>query len=248
MSDLPGIERCAAFITAQVREPGHGAPQRRLAITISRQTGAADPAVLDRLVHLLESQTPKGERPWTVFDKNLVARVLEDHHLSAELDRFMPEDAVSGVEDAIQEVLGLHPPTDELVRQTAETIRRLVELGNAIVIGRGANVVTADMPHVFHLRLVGSLDRRIERISRLMQMDRKEAEAYIVKEDRGRARYLQQHYNANVDDPLLYHLILNTDRFADEVGVEVVAEAALRFARAVNPGAASAGKSRPLAR
>lgn len=231
MSDLQGIERCAAFITAQVHEPRRGAAPRRLAITVSRQTGAAEPAAVEPLLRLLQSRTPKGERPWTVFDKNLVEKVLEDHHLSSELDRFMPEDAVSPVEDAIQEALGLHPPTDELVRQTAETIRRLVELGNAIIIGRGANVVTADMPHVFHVRLVGSMERRIERISRLMKLGRKETEAYILKEDRARARYLKRHYNADVDDPLLYHLVLNTDRFTTDVGAEIVAEAALRFAR-----------------
>jgi cytidylate kinase len=231
MSDLQGIERCRAFIDCQTRDPERPGGRRRLAITVSRQVGAAEPVAADQLVRFLQSHTAKGERPWTVFDKNLVAKVLEDHHLSTQLDRFMPEDAVSGLEDAIQEALGLHPPTDDLVRQTAETIRRLVELGNAIIIGRGANVITADLPHVFHVRLVGSLNRRIERIGNALKLGRKAAATYVAKEDRGRARYLKRHYNANVDDPLLYHLVLNTDRFEGEVGAEIVGDAALRFAR-----------------
>ena len=41
-----------------------------------------------------------------------------------------------------------------LVHKTAKTILQLAEMGNVIIIGRGANVVTAHMNNIFHVRLV----------------------------------------------------------------------------------------------
>jgi len=42
----------------------------------------------------------------------------------------------------------------------AETILHLAEQGNVILIGRGANLVTRELQHVFHVRLVGSQGRQ----------------------------------------------------------------------------------------
>lgn len=220
-----------AFINCQISPEKKTGVAWHLALTLSRQCGAGGHEVAEQLAQCLQSHTGKGHRPWTVFDKNLVAKVLEDHHLSAQLDRFMAEDAGSAIEDTIQEALGLHPPTDELVHQTAETILQLAHLGNAIIIGRGASVIASGVPHVFHVRLVGSLDRRIERISDLLKLSRKAATSHVVKEDRARARYLKRHYGANVDDPLLYHLVVNTDRLDGLAAAEIIGEAALRFVR-----------------
>ena len=41
---------------------------------------------------MLQGQVPAGAPPWTIFDRNLVERVLEDHDLPARLAKFMPED------------------------------------------------------------------------------------------------------------------------------------------------------------
>lgn len=231
MNDTLGIERCMTFINCQVRPASKRGASRRLALTVSRQCGAVAPEAAEQLAQFLQSQTGKGERPWTVFDKNLVGKVLEDHRLSAQLDRFMAEDAGSGIEDAIQEALGLHPPTDELVRQTAETILQLANLGNAIIIGRGANMVTSSLEHVFHVRLVGSAERRLERMADRFKLSRKAAAKTVAQEDRGRARYLKRHYDADVNDPLLYHLVVNTDHLDDLAAAEIIGGAALRFAQ-----------------
>jgi cytidylate kinase len=97
------------------------------------------------------------------------------------------------------------------VRQTAETILGLAKLGNAILIGRGANIITARLDSVFHVRLVAPLETRLQRIQENEHLDRKAALAFIHREDRGRRRYLKKYYHQEINDPLLYHLIINTD-------------------------------------
>ena len=113
-------------------------------------------------------------------------KVLEDHNLPQRLARFMPEDRVSEIADTMDELFGLHPPSWTLVRQTTDTILRLAELGNVIVIGRGATVITGKLDHVFHVRLVGSLEKRVSAVQELNHSARKRAWTLIRREDRGR--------------------------------------------------------------
>ena len=105
-------------------------------------------------------KTPDGI-PWAVFDANLAKQVLEDHKLPANLERFMTEDARLPVEAIVEEVLRLHPSAWTLVEHTTQTILRLAGLGHAILVGRGASVITARLPNVFHVRLVAPLATRI---------------------------------------------------------------------------------------
>ena len=137
--------------------------------------------------------------------------VLQDHHLPSRLAAFMPEDRVSRLNDIIQELFSLHPPVETIVRQTAETILRLAELGNVIILGRGANIITARLPQVLHLRLIGSVEQRLAHIEHFDKLSRKEALQRIKREDGGRRRYLKKYFRKEIDDPLLYHLVVNTD-------------------------------------
>jgi cytidylate kinase len=229
------LERCKTFINAQLQPAGTttavaegGMPRR--AVTISRQTGSGAHSVAEKLAVLLQAQTPKDACPWTVFDRNLVEKVLDDHHLPQRLAGFMPEDRVSEIKDTIDELFGLHPPSEALARQTSDTILRLAELGNVILIGRGATVLTRKLDYVFHVRLVGSVERRAQYIQEVQQLSQKAALERILQEDLGRKRYLKRHFDADIDDPLLYHLVINTDLVPYEEAAQLIATAVLKRA------------------
>jgi cytidylate kinase len=223
-----GLERCRAFINCQV-QPALGGRngEKRLAVTISRQTGSGGHVVAERLAEYLRVAFPRGDCPWTVFDRNLVEEVLEQHHLPHRLARFMAEDRISEIADTMDELFGLHPPSWTLVRQTADTILHLAELGNVILLGRGANVITARLNYVFHARLVGSLEKRVDRLQEVSKLSAKAARAFIESEDRGRRRYLKKYFGKDIDDPLLYHLTVNTDLVSYEQAARMIGNAVL---------------------
>ena len=232
MSDTIFLEKCQRYIDCHLQAPrdsGGASAQRQLpALTISRQTGAGGISVAERLAVYLQGHAPRVECPWTVFHKNLVQRVLEDHNLPVRLAQFMTEDKVSAVADAIEELFGLHPPASHLVRQTAETILHLAELGNVILVGRGANVITATLGQVFHVRLVGSVEQRAQRVMDRHHVTREAALAFIAKEDAGRRRYLKRYFDKDIDDPLLYHVVINTDTVTLEEATRLIGETMLR--------------------
>src|ERR1051326_3266211 len=99
MQTQPELERCLHFVSSQAWHiPAPSSSERGethpLAITISRQTGSGAHCVAAYLARHLEARKPQDSCIWTVFDRELVERVLQDHNLPARLARFMPEDRI----------------------------------------------------------------------------------------------------------------------------------------------------------
>jgi cytidylate kinase len=147
----------------------------------------------------------------------------------------MPEDRVSELGHAMEELFGAHPSSWTLLRQTEETILRLASEGNVILIGRGANLITRHLDHVFHVRLVGSLEKRVKHYQESRGLTKEEAAKLIRDEDRGRRRYFKRYFQQDLDDPLLYNLVLNTDLLPRAEAAQMIGIAALKrlHARAV---------------
>jgi hypothetical protein len=90
--------------------------------------------------------------------------------------------------------------------------QRIANRGNVILIGRGAHIIIGQLSHAFfHVRLVGSLAKRIEHIQEIRGLGKAEALEFIRQEDRGRERHLKKYFGKAVDDDLSYHLVINTD-------------------------------------
>jgi hypothetical protein len=231
MSGLLGFDRCLTYLNCQLQPAGKlPEPQREggwRAVTISRQTGAGGHAVAEALRDYLQAAADGDSRPWTVFDRNLVERVLEDHHLPKQLAQFMVEDRISEISDTMDELFGLHPPLWTIVHKTAETILHLVELGNVILVGRGSHIVTRKLDYVFHVRLVGSLGNRVEHIQRAEKLSAKAARKLVDREDRGRRRFVRKYFGEDIDNPLLYHVVINTDLVPHERTARMIGDAML---------------------
>lgn len=229
MEDNIGLDRCLTFINCQLKPADRALPGRDAGrpptLTISRQAGCGALEVAEKLVTFLQPRMPKGAPPWTVFDRNLMEKVLHDHNLPARLAKFLPEDRMTELQDIVDEVFGLHPPSWTVVRQISETILQLAELGGVILIGRGANVITAKLPNAFHVRLVAPLENRVEHAREFYQMSQKAAREFCLKADRGRRRYLKKYFDADVDDPLLQHLTINTGLVSYDEAAQIIAGA-----------------------
>jgi len=221
------LEKCFAYVNCQLTSKGSRGPPVKPAITISRMCGSGGRTVASKLVEYLMEYTPI-ECHWTVFDRKLIERVLEDHHLSKRIADFLPENHKSALSDTLEDLLDLHPPISIIVKQTAETIWNLAEMGYVILVGRGANVITQRLPNVFHVRLVGSLERRIERVQDVYELSRPDARKFISRQETGKRRYLKEHFGKDIDDPLLYHLVINTDPISYEDTARLIVNAVIK--------------------
>ena len=224
------LDRCLSFINSQ------NAPAKRAvtpvglrrAVTISRQAGCGAVHIAEKLAVYLQQHAPPANAPWTIFDRNLMDQVLADHNLPAYLAKTLPEDRMSALEDIMGEIMGVRPAIQNLVRQTAETMLKFADLGGVILIGRGGNLITAKLPHVLHVRLVAPLEDRIERICRDDNKSPAAARKFCLEEEQARTRYLKTYFNADINDPVNYHLIINTNHVGFENTAKLIGDAVLR--------------------
>lgn len=224
------VEHCTSFISSQFKSGGEAATAVRRAVTISRQAGCGAAVVAEKLARYMPTHTPSDNRPWTVYDSNLIDKMLADQGLPAYLSKILREDRVSQLEDFMADALGVHPPSSTLLQHVTETLLKLAGDGNVILIGRGGNMVTAKLPHVLHVRLVGPLGKRIEHCAETHRMTHDQAAKFCHDEDHARQRYFRKYFNAEIDDPLLYHMIINTGQVSYDEAARIIGDAVLKLA------------------
>jgi cytidylate kinase len=56
-----------------------------------------------------------------------------------------------------------------------------------------------------------------------------EARKFCLNEDRGRERYLKKYFNADANDPLLYHMIINTGLVSYDDAAKLIGDAVLNL-------------------
>jgi Cytidylate kinase-like family len=115
---------------------------------------------------------------------------------------------------------------DDFRRATEEVLLRQAATGEGVILGRAAVIVLRDDPRTFRVRLDGPPDRRTRLAARLQGIDEESAAETMRRLDQAHAAYVRHFYGARLDDPGLYHLILDSTVIAIEACVELIALAA----------------------
>jgi cytidylate kinase len=198
----------------------------RPAVTISRESGAGALAVARLVAKELDLQCP-GNPPctWAVFDRNLITQILEDHSLSKKIEEFMPEDARFPLSEAFEYLLGLHPAGWTLREHAKDTIRKLATNGNVILVGRAGAIITADLPHVLHVRLVAPFEYRVRNYAQSQGISVKQAVKAVRANDGASQRYVRSYFNTNVRNQWHYDLVINSASTGFESAAHVICAA-----------------------
>jgi hypothetical protein len=191
-------------------------------VTVSREAGSGGASFGRLLARVLNTDGANGAT-WTVFEGNILAQMLRSNHLPTRFARFLPEDRVPEVNAAVGELVGLHPSLWLLVEKINETMRQLARRGNVILVGRGANFATRDLPHGVHIRLVAPPAHRARYLQQMYNIPHQEAVQANAKCDVARRRYVKSHFDADVADPSLYDFVINTAKIPFSQATRLVA-------------------------
>ncbi len=224
MSDYShAYSRCQSFIDSNfVPSPPVKKPGPSMTLSISRQAYSRSHAISEKLIGLLQADKQMGNREWALFDRDLVHQILREHNLPERIAKYMPEDREKPVASTINEILGLHPSMWDLFHYTCDTIYKLASIGNVILIGRGAHIVTRDMPNVLRVRIIAPRKLRVNRAAQLLQLSPAEAEKILARTDHAQAAYVQSHFDESIDDPHSYDMVLNTGTLDDEAAARIL--------------------------
>lgn len=110
----------------------------------------------------------------------------------------------------------------DAVNMVRATILAAYAHDNMLVIGRGGQAILEYKPDVLHLRVVAPFEDRQARLEEEQSMTPAQARRYLQEMDANTDEYLRTFHHIDVDDPTLYHLVLNLGRLGVEGAVSLV--------------------------
>jgi cytidylate kinase len=202
---------------------------------MSRQIGSGAEEIADRL---------REELGLVAFDRRLMAQVAQEIGLAEGEIVDYSEDQYE-LRSFLDTLILLTHPLTELSSQTGDTqgdyeremlgldeewaielIRVTIGVAyqrdNVLIIGRGGQAILGDKPDVLHTRIVAPLESRVQRLQSQHQITPEQAQHLIDDRDQATVEYLSTFHHMDVDDPTLYHLVLNTGRLGLDDCVELI--------------------------
>jgi cytidylate kinase len=199
-------------------------------ITISRQFAAGGSQVASRVAEALG---------WRLVDDELVDKVAERAGVSREEVAALEERAPTFIERLARltalELPELFLPTAEaaeefgeghLVKITRALVEELAAEGRCVVVGRASAAVLARSADTLHVRLVAPFETRVKTATQRMGLDATDAPRLVAERDANRARYHREYYDRDCNDPIHYHMVLNTGRLGFDGAAQVIVDRA----------------------
>ena len=189
-------------------------------VTISRQYGCMAYALAERLAQRLNAEFPKWD--FSIYDRETLEVMAEHETITADVMSSFSERTRGVVEDLVGELIAKRPPETRVFRHLARTLCSIAALGQAILVGRGGAAITRKIPTGIHVRLVAPIDWRVENMRNYPDRAAEASMAMVRRADRERESFVRKYLGVDINDPGLYHLILNNQLLTMEEKAEVI--------------------------
>jgi cytidylate kinase len=109
-----------------------------------------------------------------------------------------------------------------MIEKMKQTVVGLAQIGRVILVGRAAHLITAHFPSAIHVRVIGSFNRRVERIAEANQCSKDEAAKEVKTIDHQRRHFASTYFQSDLNDTERYDMVFNTDRISVEEGAHMI--------------------------
>ena len=160
-------------------------------------------------------------------------RVADRMHISKSLINRLREGKAGTLER-------LKADRDSLAIYTAEEVLDAAVRGNVVLRGWGATQLLRRVPHVVCVRIARPFEKRVQWLMDHLGSDEREvAEAEIRRSDQAHAARMNELFGVTWLDPLLFDVVLNTDRLSVDACVAQIKQLVARPEFAETPASSA---------
>ncbi len=105
-------------------------------------------------------------------------------------------------------------------------IYEVAKKGNALFFGKGSTILLRSFSCALHVLVIGSMEKRIQRVMETNHVEREVAEKMVQTSDHEKRGFIRYAFDEDWPNPLLYHLTLNTDTLTIGTAVKIIIDAA----------------------
>ena len=185
-------------------------------VTVSREPGSGGRIVAQKLAERLG---------FVVFHQEVLHEMAKEAKISERVLQSLDERGLSILEDWIASLVdSRHLWPDEYLHHLMHVIGTIGKLGQAVVVGRGANFILP-AERRFRVRIIAPRKLRVHHVAREFGLTEKDAERRIIKTESDRQAFVRKYFYADIADPTNYDLVVNTETFNLDRAVDVIAAA-----------------------
>lgn len=113
---------------------------------------------------------------------------------------------------------------DEYLNYLQTAVLDAASEGNCILIGRGSYLILESLPNLISLRFVAKDDIRMNRLMKEFDWNEKQALQRITESDNNRKGFHKSFFNAEIDDPSHFLMVLNTGIMDEDMASSAIAQ------------------------
>lgn len=189
-------------------------------ITISREFGC-DGVPLAQYV-CKELNRGEDHLPWVIHDRHSLLKIADQAELNDDMMALLDQYGHSEIQGYLQEAIFGQKSQFMVVQTMAKIIRVLARRGHGVFLGRGASVLTKDLPRGVHIRLFAPFDWRVDNFAKSQGIDRDLARKTVQKNQDIREGFLKTYLAESITNPLLYDIMINRKRVGWQTAADTV--------------------------
>jgi cytidylate kinase len=152
----------------------------------------------------------------STLQHEVAERVAEKMHVSKSLINRLRGGKAGLIE-------GLRTDRHALAVYTAEEVLDAAARDNVVIRGWGATQLLRAVPHIPCIRIMRPFDKRVDWLMKQLDTDDRDlAEAEIRRSDHANATRMHDQFGVHWGDPVLFDMVLNTERLSVETCVEQI--------------------------
>lgn len=196
---------------AKRREIENGHPCDHSVVTISRRMGSGARVVAEKLAKDLG---------WSLWDKELVNAMAEHAQVSESVVKAFDEHTISEIELFARGMFGENDMAGFIYpKQLARAVKTIAKLGNAVILGRGANFI---LPDAIKIRIDASDEHRIHNMTEYEGLTHDEAATRLHASDRDRRHFLTSVFGKERVEHAIFDLAIWMDGISNDAAVEMI--------------------------
>ncbi len=104
-------------------------------------------------------------------------------------------------------------------------IKELASNQSIVIRGRGSQFILMDYPGAFHVLVVAPLEIRVKSIMENLNLDGEAADKEIARSDSSHCEFIRRYFQAELEDPVNYDLVINTGHLDFETAASIIVNA-----------------------
>ncbi|MBR5809082.1 MAG: cytidylate kinase-like family protein [Clostridia bacterium] len=194
-------------------------------ITIGREYGSGGKEISKKLSEKLgipfyDDEFAEGVAEAVNAHPDVVKKV-DERATNSLLYTLVSGGGLRGISDVIQYEMHIN---DKVFVGQANFIKETAKKGPCIFLGRCADYVLDGNENLLRVFLYADMDKKIERISRLYDLDSKKAKEQIVKTEKQRKTHYNYYTDREWDDLSTYDLCINVGLLGVDATVDLICD------------------------